>query len=125
LIVRVTARHVDPAVASVSDAMTRHVVSCHEQTSVAEAASLMAREKVRRLAVLDRDRELVGVFSLADLARMDDSGRYAAAATMRAISEPTNTAKRPAGEDPTGGRARGSPAGTLHVYARKPRKRRG
>jgi CBS domain-containing protein len=33
---------------------------------IGEAAALMARARVRRLAVVDRDRELVGIVSLAD-----------------------------------------------------------
>ena len=124
LVVRAMARRAVSVAARVSEAMTRHVVFCHEQASIGEAASLMASERVRRLVVVDRDRELVGIVSLADVARVEDSSRYSAAAAVRGISKPTNTAKTPSKEDPTGGRARGSPAGTLHVYARRPRIRR-
>jgi CBS domain-containing protein len=43
LVVRATTRCANPTTARVSQAMTRHVVFCHESTSVGEAASLMAR----------------------------------------------------------------------------------
>lgn len=122
LVVRAMARRAVSVAAHVWEAMTRHVVFCHEQASIGEA-SLVASERVRRLVVVDRDRELVSIVSLADVARVEDS-RYSAAAAVREISKPTNTAKTPSKEDPTGGRARGSPAGTLHVYARRPRIRR-
>jgi CBS domain-containing protein len=124
LVIRGVERRADPATAPVSDAMTRHVVACHEDAPIDEAASLMAQERVRRLVVVNDEQELTGVISLPALARLEDSGTDLSAAALRAISMPMRTAKAPADEDPTGGRARGSPAGTLHVYAQNPRIRR-
>jgi CBS domain-containing protein len=121
LVVRGMATSSDPELATIIEAMTRHVVSCHENSSTADAAELMARQRIRRLAVVDDDCELVGVVALADLARTDG---VEAARALRVVSRPIGTAKRPAREDPTGGRARGSTAGTLHVYAQRPRIRR-
>jgi CBS domain-containing protein len=37
----------------------------------------MAEQQVRRLPVVNRDKRVVGVISLGDLARADRSGRYA------------------------------------------------
>jgi CBS domain-containing protein len=76
----------------------RHVVFCHECASIGEAASFMARARVRRLPVVARDRELVGIVSLADMARIADAGRNIAAVVARVISEPMGAAKTPAGE---------------------------
>lgn len=121
LVVRGMAMIADPKSATVIETMTKHVVCCRENSSMADAAELMARQQIRRLAVIDGDCELVGIVSLADLAR---TGDIEAARTLRAVSRPIDTAKRPAREDPTGGRARGSTAGTLHVYAQRPRIRR-
>jgi CBS domain-containing protein len=122
LVVRGMALGVDPASVSVADAMTRHVVSCRRSTSIEQAAGLMARERVRRLLVVDAARELVGILSLGDIARCtDEDAMVVGAAAMREIARPMT----PSAEDPTGGRARGSPAGTLHVYAGRPRLRRG
>jgi CBS domain-containing protein len=124
LVVRGIARGADPASTSVLDAMTRHVVFCHDKASTDEAASLMAQQRVRRLMVVDDERGLVGVISLGDMARAGHGDKNIAAAATRVISLPLKTAKIPGDEDPTGGRARGSPAGTLHVYAQQPRVRR-
>src|SRR5882724_1968757 len=107
LVVRGMAMALDPTATAVIETMTRHVVYCGESSTIGEAADLMAEQRVRRLAVVDDDRELVGVVSLGDLARTEGADDVAAAA-LRAISEPSGTAKTPAREDPTGGRARGS-----------------
>ena len=124
LVVRGMTANADPGSAAVIETMTKHVVFCHENDSIAKAADLMTRQRVRRLAVVDDARELVGVVSLADLAMLDGADGTGAAGALRVISRPIGTAKRPAREDPTGGRARGSDAGILHVYAQRPRIRR-
>jgi len=121
LVLRGLADAADPASHGVTNAMTRHVVSCSADASVKEAVALMGRQRVRRLAVVDDEGELVGVMTLGDLARVAGSGALAAARALRGICLPLETAKTPALEDPTGGRARRSPAGTLHVYAKRPR----
>lgn len=121
LVVRGLAAGFSPSSTRVMDVMTRHVVSCHELSALEEAGGLMAQQRIRRLAVVDDDRELVGVLSLGDLARRTDAeGAVPLAKVLTAISEPITTAKTPAREDPTGGRWRGSPPGMLHVYARRP-----
>jgi CBS domain-containing protein len=56
-----------PQTALESQAMMRHLVFCHECASIGEAAAFMARARVRRLPVVARDRELVGIVSLADM----------------------------------------------------------
>jgi CBS domain-containing protein len=124
LVIRGMTKAADPAAATVIETMTRHVVHCAETSTIDEAAALMAEQRVRRLAVVDADCELVGVVSLGDLARAEGAGGLAAAKALRVISAPLGTAKMPAREDPTGGRARGSTAGNLHVYAQRPRIRR-
>jgi CBS domain-containing protein len=107
----------------VEEVMTRHVVSCREGASIKEAGAAMGADRVRRLAVLNRREELVGVVSLADLAR-SPAGATVAAGALRAICRPLATAKMPGPEDPTGGHARKSPAGDLHSYGERPRLRR-
>ena len=124
LVIRGVEQGADPVSAPVSDAMTRHVVACHEEASNDEAGAPMAQERARRLVVVNGGRELAGIISLPDLARLEDSGMDLSAAALSVISMPMETAKTPAHEDPTGGPARGPPAGTLHVYAQKPRIRR-
>ena len=49
------------------EAMSSEVHSCSEEDPVEQVATTMANNQVRRLPVLDRDRQLVGVISLTDL----------------------------------------------------------
>jgi CBS domain-containing protein len=53
----------------VSAAMATKVFSCGPQDDLAAAEALMGKYRVRRLAVVDKDRRPVGVLSLNDLAR--------------------------------------------------------
>lgn len=53
----------------VSDAMSRGVWSCYASDPLARAERTMQQARVRRLPVLDDSGSLVGMISLADLAR--------------------------------------------------------
>ena len=53
---------------TVGDVMTRSVVTVSPDADIREAASVMASHRVRRLPVA-RDKRLVGIISLADIAR--------------------------------------------------------
>ena len=57
----------------ISDVMTRDVKYCFEDEDVALVERNMGEQQVRRLPVLSRDKRLVGILSLADLARRDQS----------------------------------------------------
>jgi|SoiMethySBSTD1v2_1073268.scaffolds.fasta_scaffold08569_10 CBS domain-containing protein len=57
------------ASANVASAMTRNTLSCPPRASLDDAAALMASRQLRRLPVIDRFGKLVGVLTLADLAR--------------------------------------------------------
>src|SRR6266566_3941411 len=54
--------------AKVRDAMSPEVKYCFEDEDVTHVAENMAELQVRRLPVMNRDKRLVGIFSLADLA---------------------------------------------------------
>src|SRR5437867_12253866 len=66
--VRATAGCCDPSGTLVRDVMTPAIIYCFEDQEVEEAAQLMEENQIRRLAVLDRDKHLVGIVSLGDLA---------------------------------------------------------
>jgi CBS domain-containing protein len=70
----------------VREAMTREVRWVFEDEDLAEASDKMCEAKVRRLPVLSRDKRMVGIVSLGDLA-MSDSGSYGAHA-LEGVSEP-------------------------------------
>jgi CBS domain-containing protein len=53
----------------VRDVMSREVLYCYEDQDLDAVIRNMGTVKVRRLPVLSRDKRLVGIISLADLAR--------------------------------------------------------
>jgi len=55
--------------APVSHVMSTTIIYCFEDDDIREAADLMKREQIRRLAVLNDQKRLVGVVSLGDIAR--------------------------------------------------------
>lgn len=65
---RAVAEGKNPLVAKVEEIMTREVISCFEDQEVEEAARLMGDNQIRRLMVLDHDKNLVGILSLGDIA---------------------------------------------------------
>lgn len=121
---RAVAGALDPAKATVLQAMTRHIVFCRTDEDIEAALETMERENVRRLAVLNDEDELVGVVSLSDVANMHPrSGTVGR--SLRRIARPTPAEKRPRHGIPTGGRAVPPPAGELESYAARPRLPRG
>ncbi len=85
--VRATAEGWDPSAASVRDVMTPDVFWCYEDQDIGDAAQLMKDQQIRRLAVLNRERRLVGIVSLGDLA-VETGDERLAGATLEAVSEP-------------------------------------
>ncbi|WP_294636761.1 CBS domain-containing protein [uncultured Aquabacterium sp.] len=72
----------------VADVMTEDTVCCFEDQSVDEVQSQMADAQIRRVPVVDRDKHLVGMLSLGDLAVKSSEGE--AGKTLGAISEPAS-----------------------------------
>jgi len=53
---------------TVREIMSRNVTSCFSDDDIADAAQLMERKRIRRLAVLNRDCTMAGFLSVEDLA---------------------------------------------------------
>jgi CBS domain-containing protein len=85
--VRAVADGQDPRTTTVRDVMTPDIVYCFEDQDVSEAARLMKEHQIRRLVVLNRDKRLVGIVSLGDLA-VDAGDDAMAGNTLEAVSEP-------------------------------------
>jgi CBS domain-containing protein len=66
--VRATAEGYDPKKTKVKEVMTADMIYCFEDQALVEAAVLMQEQQIRRLPILSRDMQLVGIVSLADLA---------------------------------------------------------
>lgn len=75
--VRASAGGLAPSRIKVRDVMTADVVYCYEDESVGEAARKMKGNNIQRLIVLSRDRRLVGLVSLGDLAVEGAAGEAA------------------------------------------------
>ena len=87
--VRATAEGRDPYTTYVRDVMTGgDVLYVFDDQDVSEAARVMEENQVRRLAVLDRDRNLVGILSLGDIA-LSDVDENVSAEALEEISEPS------------------------------------
>lgn len=85
--VRAVAEGRDPRATEVREAMTPGIDYCFEDEDVSEAARIMKAKQIRRLAVLNRDKRLVGIVSLGDLAVKRGDEEQAGEALER-ISEP-------------------------------------
>jgi CBS domain-containing protein len=85
--IRAVAEGQDPDSARVSDAMTPGLIYCYEDEDITEAAKLMEKKQIRRLPILNRNKRLVGIVSLGDLAtRMRDANLTNA--VLEQVSQP-------------------------------------
>jgi CBS domain-containing protein/sporulation protein YlmC with PRC-barrel domain len=85
--VRATAEGRDPKTTRVHEVMTTEVLYAFEDQDIGEAAWLMAEHQIRRLVVLNRDKHLVGIVSLGDLA-VHTGDAQQAGQTLERVSEP-------------------------------------
>jgi CBS domain-containing protein len=66
--VRVVGGRRDPSSCTVRDAMSEGIAYCFEDDDVGAAARLMEQKQIRRLPILNREKRLVGIVSLGDVA---------------------------------------------------------
>jgi CBS domain-containing protein len=66
--VRGVAEGYDPAETKVADIMSTDLAYCFEDDEIEAALSLMEKRQIRRLPLLSREKRLVGIVSLGDLA---------------------------------------------------------
>lgn len=70
-----------------SDIMSKEVQWCFEDQEVSEVMAQMGDAQIRRLPVVDREKRLVGMLSLGDIAVKTDDKNVAS--VLQDISEPT------------------------------------
>lgn len=66
--VRAVAQGADPKATPAREVMSRDVVSCYDDQDAREVALVMERNKVRRVVVVNRNNEAIGLISVDDLA---------------------------------------------------------
>jgi CBS domain-containing protein len=84
LTVRATAAGRDPKTTLVRDCLSSELVYGFEDQDLEEAQALMEQKQIRRLPVLSRDQQLIGIVAMADLATK--VGRAQAGQATQAIS---------------------------------------
>ncbi len=86
IVVRGVAQDLAPGKTRLEDVMSAQVEWVFEDEGLTEVAAKMQQLQIRRLPVLDRDKRLVGILSLGDLAARGDVQQ--AGAALADISEP-------------------------------------
>jgi CBS domain-containing protein len=88
IVVRVIAEGGDVRTKTARDAMSPGILYCFVDDTVEAVLDNMGDQQIRRLPVVDRDKRLVGVVSLGDLAL--SGKRKAAGEALQEISQPTH-----------------------------------
>lgn len=68
LVIRAVAKGYDPLKTKIREVMTPGICWCFEDQELEEVAQLMEEKQIRRIAVLNRNKRLVGIASLGDFA---------------------------------------------------------
>jgi CBS domain-containing protein len=84
--VRAVAAGCNPTSTTVRQAMSQDLVCCHSEEDLESAVQRMEEAEVRRLPVIDRNQNLVGMIALADVAR--NAGEKITAQALRGVSRP-------------------------------------
>ena len=80
-----------PDATTVRDVMSEKIFYCFEDDDIEDAAQCMAENQVRRLPILNRDKRLTGIISLADIAQ---TGEDCEKTALEGVSEPSSEARR-------------------------------
>jgi CBS domain-containing protein len=73
IVVRCLAGGKDPAACKASDIMTKDVFWCFEDQDVKDVAKRMREKNVRRMLIMNKDKKLVGVVSIGDIAKVEQN----------------------------------------------------
>ena len=85
--IRATADGRDPSKTKVSEVMSTDLAYCLEDQEVEEAVSVMEARQIRRLPLVNQDKRLIGIISLADIA-VHVGDRDLSGETLEEISAP-------------------------------------
>ena len=87
LALRGVAEGIDPKTSLGRDLITSPIVYCFDNDSVEDTAKLMEQHQIRRVVVVShKDKRLVGVVSLGDIAR--NGTKTTSAEVLQSVSEP-------------------------------------
>jgi len=87
IVINAVAEGRNPQTTKVREAMTGDILYCFEDQDLEEAARMMQEHQVRRLVVLNRNKRMVGIVSLGDLATETGDARKSGE-VLQDVSEP-------------------------------------
>lgn len=76
LALRCVALSHDPTSTKAEEVMTKQILYCLDTDNLEDVAENMTRNRVRRMPVLDKDKRLVGIVSLGDIASNSTDEHY-------------------------------------------------
>jgi CBS domain-containing protein len=85
--IRSAAIGLEPRKTRAGQVMTAEVIYCFDDQDIEEATKLMEEKQIRRLLILNRDKQLVGFVSLGDVA-VRTGNQELAGKTVKEVSEP-------------------------------------
>ena len=95
LCMNIVAEGRDPNGVQVQACMTTTIVSCSLNDSVEKVTELMKANQVRRILVVDGERRLEGIVSMADLVGRAEIATKETHDTLKKVSEPTSAPSKP------------------------------
>ncbi len=87
IVVRGISKGLHPTQARVNEVMSDNIICAYEDQDVEEAAMIMENKQVRRLIVINRNKDLVGIVSLADVTR-ETGDEALAGEVLQGVVEP-------------------------------------
>lgn len=99
IVVRAVAEGQDPCATRVGDVMTPGIVYVFDDENAQRAARIMEQHQIRRLAVLNRSKRLVGIVSLGDISVR--ASAVLSGDALRAVSESSIPLREPIEVHPT------------------------
>jgi len=110
--VRAVAEGCDPTTTTIREAMTPDIASCFDDQGGQDAVHVMERSQMRRLPMLTRDKRLVGMVSLGDLAVSSATPPQAGETLKQVAAPPEGRRSSPRRTPPCAGGRRGPGWGT-------------
>jgi len=89
IVVRIVSEGQDSQSTKVRDAMTHNVIYCFEDQDVEEAVQIMEDNQVRRIMVLNRNKQPVGIISTGDIAVLNEDEQLTGE-LIKQVSEPVH-----------------------------------
>jgi len=88
----------DASATKVETCMTTKVVTCSPDDAVERVTQLMRENQIRRIPVINAERELVGIVALADIVERAEVKPTQTAETLKCVSAPTDVPSKPRAE---------------------------